>query len=390
MCYAIPGKIVDVSDTIVTLEYFGERKKARNEFYDLAPGDYVYAQGGVVIQKIREADALPILETWQELFFKLQEVDLRLARDDKTLYGTANSIRSRAIGNATCVHGILEFSNHCRNDCLYCGLRKSNTNLERYRMTREEIIEAVKSANNKGFKALVLQSGEDTWYDAKKLVSIIKEIREKFPALLIMSIGERDLDIYQELYDAGARGVLLRFETGNPELYKKLRPEHILEKRLELIRALHKMGYLIFTGFLIGLPGQKEDDILKDIELAQELGTEMFSYGPFIPHSDTPLRDTPSPSMDTALQAIARTRILYPESKILATTALETLDKDGAKKGLLSGANSLMIDVTPLKYRKLYAIYPDRAGAKADLTERIDEVIKLLYSLGRAPTDLGL
>jgi len=390
MCYAIPGKIVDISDSIVTLEYFGERKKARNEFYDLALGEFVYAQGGVVIQKIQEADALPILKTWEEVFFKLQEIDLRLARDNKTLYGTANSVRSRTLGNATCVHGILEFSNHCRNDCLYCGLRKSNANLKRYRMTQGEIIEAVKSANNKGFKALVLQSGEDPWYDSKKLVGIVKEIREKFPALLILSIGERDLDTYKLLYDAGSRGVLLRFETGNAERYKDLRPGHILEERLKLIRELHKIGYLIFTGFLIGLPGETKEDIWKNIQLTQELGTEMFSYGPFIAHPDTPLADSPSPSMDLVLRTIARTRISYPESKILATTALETLGKDGARRGLLSGANSLMIDVTPLKYRKLYELYPNRVGAESDLTERIDEVIKLLYSLGRAPTDLGL
>jgi len=390
MCYAIPGKIVDINGSIVTLEYFGERKKARNEFYDLTPGEFVYAQGGVVIQKIQEADALPILETWEEVFFKLQEIDLRLARDNKTLYGTANAVRSKTLGNATCVHGILEFSNHCRNDCLYCGIRKSNASIARYRMTHEEIIKAVESANNKGFKALVLQSGEDPWYDSKKLVSIVKEIREKFPSLLILSIGERGLDTYQQLYDAGSRGVLLRFETGNRELYKKLRPGHILEKRLELIRELHKMGYLIFTGFLIGLPGQTKKDILMDIQLTQELGTEMFSFGPFIPHPDTPLADSPSPPMNLALQTIARTRISYPESKILATTALETLAKDGARRGLLSGANSLMIDVTPLKYRKLYELYPNRVGAESDLTERIDEVIKLLYALGRAPTDLGL
>jgi biotin synthase len=257
-------------------------------------------------------------------------------------------------------------------------------------MSVEEIIETVSSASEKGFKALVLQSGEDLWYDKEKLVDIVKAIRENFPMLVILSIGEREPEIYKELYERGARGVLLRFETGNKSLYEKLRPGHIMEQRINLIKDLRKLGYLIFTGFLIGLPGQKEEDIFRDIELTQELGTEMFSFGPFIPHPDTPLGNVSSPSLELVLQSIARTRIMYPQSKILVTTALESLDRDGGRRGLLSGANSLMIDVTPIKYRRLYELYPNRAGAETELNERIDQVLQLLYSLGRAPTDLGI
>lgn len=390
MCYAIPGKIVEIEDSVVTLEYFGERKKARNEFYELRCGDFVYAQGGVVIQKIREADAMPILETWQELFFKLQAIDLRLARDTTSLYGTANSIRQKRLGNSTCVHGILEFSNYCKNDCLYCGIRKSNNKLQRYRMAPEEIIEAVGIAYSKGFKAVVLQSGEDMWYDSRILAEIVRELRDRFPMLFIASIGERDLDTYRRLYDAGCRGVLLRFETANGESYSRLRPGHTVEDRLNLIRELHRMGYLIFTGFLIGLPGDNAEDIFRNIELTGELGAEMFSFGPFIPHPDTPMARIMPPALEVVLQVIARARILYPEAKILVTTALETLDRDGARLGLLSGANSLMIDITPVEYRKLYTIYPDRAGTELGLDERIHQVVELLHSLGRAPTDLGL
>ncbi|MBI5417043.1 [FeFe] hydrogenase H-cluster radical SAM maturase HydE, partial [Candidatus Poribacteria bacterium] len=374
MCYAIPGKIVEIKDKIVTVEYFGEKKKAKNEFYDLKLDDYIYAQGGIVIQQIPSDEAESILGTWREIFFKLKETDLRLTREPKTLYQTANAIRHQHTDNSCCIHGIVEFSNYCRNDCHYCGLRLSNKNCDRYRMSIYEIVETCVYAVNKlNFKALVLQSGEDLWYDDDKLVSIVTKIREKCATLIALSLGERSLETYQKLYNAGARAVLLRFETNNPKLYEKIRPGHILKDRIDLIKKLTEMGYLIMTGFLVGLPDQTEQDILSNIELTGTLGTDMFSIGPFIPHPYTPLKDSPSSSIDLMLDTIARSRIRFPESKILATTALETLDtKNGAKRGLLAGANSLMINVTPKKYQKKYELYPNRAGAEEDVKERID------------------
>jgi len=385
MCYAIPGKVIEINGNIITVDYFGEIKKARNEFYDLELNDYIYAQGGFVIQKIPSDEALPILETWKEFFFKLQEIDLRLTREPKNLYQIANSVRQKKLGNSCCIHGILEFSNYCRNNCLYCGIQNNNTQLERYRMTIEEIVNVCSYVVQElGFKAMVLQSGEDLWYDDGKLVDIIKNIRKKCAVLLILSIGERDIETYEKLYQVGARGVLLRFETSNPKLYVKYKPKHILEERINLITKLKEMGYLIMTGFLIGLPEQTEQDILNDIELTNSLGAEMFSFGPFIPHPQTPLSHAAIPSLDLVLTTIARTRILYPEAKILVTTALETLNKEnGAKLGLLSGANSLMINVTPKKYHNLYELYPNRAGTNIELTERINTVLELLCSIGR-------
>jgi biotin synthase len=392
MCYAIPGKVAEINGNIVIVDYFGERKKARNEFFDLTPGDYIYAQGGFVVQKIPQEEAIPILETWREFFFKLQEVDLQLTREPKTLYEQANYIRQKHLGNSCCIHGIIEFSNYCRNNCLYCGIRKDNKNLQRYRMSVEEIVEACSYAVNElGFKALVLQSGEDMYYTQEILVDIIEKIRKTSPALIVLSIGERDISTYESLYQAGARGILLRFETSNPVLYEKYKPGHYLEKRIKLINELREMGYLIMTGFLIGLPGQTEADILNDIELTGSLGAEMFSFGPFIPHPHTPLHDANPPSLDLVLTTIARARILYPEAKIVVTTALETLDKEnGARLGLTSGANSLMINVTPKKYQKLYEIYPNRPEIDITVNERIKSVLDLLHSLGRAPTDLGV
>lgn len=392
MCYAIPGKVVEINDRIITVDYFGEKRKAKNDFYDLATGDYIYAQGGFVVQRISRQEAEDVLATWKELFFKLQETDLRLARKPKDLRQIANALRQKHQGNSCCIHGILEFSNYCRNDCLYCGLRSSNSSLPRYRMDIDEIVAAADFAVKElKFKALVLQSGEDPWYDEEKLVEIVERIREKSPALIILSIGEREPALYEKLYKAGARGVLLRFETSNPALYGKMRPGHDPKGRIELIKRLHDIGYLIMTGFLVGLPGQTREDLLEDIRLTGSLGTDMFSFGPFIPHPQTPLAGSSSPSIEETLDAIARARIMNPESRILVTTSLETLDKEnGLKSGLLSGGNSLMINVTPKKYRRLYDIYPDRAGTDADIKERIDSVVKLLYSIGRAPTDIGL
>ncbi|MFH1613280.1 MAG: [FeFe] hydrogenase H-cluster radical SAM maturase HydE [bacterium] len=392
MCYSIPGKIKEVNGKFVIVDYFGELRKARNEFFEVNSGEYVYAQGGFVISKVPEKKALELLKTWKEIFLKLKETDLRLAQEPKTLYQIANSVRQQHSGNSCCVHGIIEFSNYCKNDCLYCGIRKSNKNIKRYRMTVDEIIFAANYAVNAlGFKALVLQSGEDDWYTDEILVNIIKKIRVKSNTLLVVSIGERDISTYEKIYNEGARGVLMRFETSKKKLYEKLKPGFKLENRINIIKKLNKMGFLVLTGFLFGLPDQTEDNIINDIHLTAELQTEMFSFGPFIPHKDTPLAIEKTPSIEQCLNTIARTRILYPESKIVVTTAMETIDKNnGAKNGLMAGANSLMINVTPKKYKELYEIYPERVCANENVKTRIKYVLDLLYSIGRAPTDLGI
>jgi biotin synthase len=392
MCYAIPGKVLELGEKIATIEYFGEKKKAYTDLVKLKLGDYVYAQGGFVISKIPEPEALEILNEWKDLFFKLQETDKKLSNSPETLYERANAIRQKYQGNSCCVHGILEFSNYCKNNCLYCGIRKDNQNITRYRMSIDEILSAVDYAVNKlGFKALVLQSGDDYWYDDDKIYTIVSEIRRQFPVLIFLSIGERSVDLYKRLFEAGARGVLLRFETCDEALFAKIKPDSSFANRLNLIKSLKEIGYLIITGFLVGLPGQKKQDIIENINLTASLGAEMFSFGPFIPHPQTPLGKNLPPKLPSMLDAIANARLMYPESKILVTTALETLDKEkGAEKGLMAGANSLMINITPIKYRKLYEIYPDRAGIDHDTCATIDSVLKLLYSLGRAPTDLGL
>tara|TARA_Y100000310_G_scaffold338641_1_gene428848 strand:+ start:525 stop:1829 length:1305 start_codon:yes stop_codon:yes gene_type:complete len=433
MCYAIPGEVIELKGKIAIVDYFGEHRNVLNEFKDIQIGDYIYAQGGILIHKIPKEEAISILKEWKERFFQLKKLDSKLSKEHsdgelentefkeiikkaeqgsplkekerlrlfktnnkmelKILFETANRIRQKHLKNSCCVHGILEFSNYCRNNCFYCGIRKNNEELQRYRIEIDEIVKIVDySVNQLGFKALVLQSGEDPWYTPKKLVEIIRKIKEKCSVLLFMSVGEQSFDCYKKMYEAGARGVLLRFETSNPELYKKIHEgaKADFQKRISLLKYVKKLGYLIATGSLVGLPNQTEEDLINDILLTKSLGADMYSFGPLIPHSQTPLSNTKLSEINLILKVIAISRLIDFDAKILVTTALETLDKEnGGKAGLCSGANSLMINITPDKYKNLYSIYPDKAGNNKGVEECIEKTLDLLYSIGRAPTDLG-
>lgn len=423
MCYAIPGKVIGFQGKYVLVDYYGETKKAINEVKGLQIGDYIYAQGGFVISKISEQEAKEILDIWKEMFFSLQKTDLRLSRLDLNdisvdkaftrildkalegiplqkpellrlletknqkelsfLFRTANYLRQKHLKNSCCVHGIIEFSNYCENDCSYCGIRKSNTKIKRYRMTTEEIMAAVDTAVNEyGFKALVLQAGEDPYYTPDILEKLILDIKAKYQVLLFISIGEVGKENLLRFYKAGARGLLLRFETSNPQIYANCHPNDKLEDRLQELKHAYEIGYLVLTGGLVGLPGQTNEDLLNDILLTKELHADMYSFGPVIPSG---VRS------ETVLKVLAISRIVDPvNAKILVTTGFETLDPDARKLGLLAGANSVMLNVTPQKYRELYSIYPDRAHGSESIPEQIETTLALLKDLGRAPTDLGI
>lgn len=431
MCYAIPGRVENLEGKIAIIDYFGEQKKAYNEIDKLKIGDYVYAQGGYVIERLSKEKALSTLQVWKETFFELQEKDLLLSKmqfENKNLdkrllrildkvsqnlsvsqedyldllkrnnpnelnliYKTANFIRHKNFGNACCVHGIIELSNQCARNCQYCGISVYNENLVRYKMLEEEILETAEMAiKTYGFKALVLQSGQDA-YSVDELFKIIKKIKEKFAVLIFISVGEIGKPGLEKLYEAGARGVLLRFETSNSILFEKMHPGYKLETRVQELKNAYKMGYLILTGGLIGLPGQTEEDILNDIFLAKSLNAEMFSFGPFVPHPKTPLGKAISPTSQFMMKVLAVARFIDQDmAKILITTAFETIDKTAREEGLLSGANSVMLNVTPKEYKEQYTIYPNRAYLNKPVLEQIQETISLLQNIGRSPTDLGL
>ncbi len=430
MCYAIPGKIVEMNNRFAVVDYFGEKRNVLNDNQNIKINDYVYAQGGIVVDKIDTKEALKILKFWKQKFFELKVVDknlsqiktgetakknknilaiLQKANQNRTLnrqellallrlkdkdelqllYKLANNIRQIKNDNACCVHGIIEFSNCCKNSCHYCGIRKES-HIQRYRMSPEQIIKTAETAvRTYGFKALVLQSGEDPYYSDEMLELIVKKIRA-LGVLVFLSIGLKKSTTYRKLYEAGARAALIRFETSNEKIFKTMRPGTNLSARLNLIKKLKKMGYLIATGFLVGLPRETEGDIIKNILLTKKLGADMYSFGPLIPTIGTPLERQRLMDKNLMLKIIALTRILDREAKILVTTALETLDKNGKKEGLLSGANSLMINVTPPDFRKKYLIYQGRPDKNKQIGKNIKDTVDLLFSIGRAPTDLGI
>ncbi|MCP5003002.1 MAG: [FeFe] hydrogenase H-cluster radical SAM maturase HydE [Planctomycetes bacterium] len=431
MCYAIPGNVKSIAGNLITVDYFGEERKARNEFYNLEVGDYVYAQGGFVVQKIDEEEAEVILDTWKEMFFRLKETDVRLSKlhNDKTdldkkflniidnaVYGksiskpdalrllssdnpderevllrSANFIRQKYLDNACCVHGIIEFSNNCECNCSYCGINESNTSLTRYRLDFGEILGVVEDAVKRlGFKAIVLQSGEDSSYSDEMLTGLISTIRERFPVFIFLSMGERDEAFYRSAYDAGAKAVLFRFETCDSELYSKLHPHSSLKERMRHLGFIKDIGYIIASGGLIGLPGQTLESVVDDFMFAKELGCDMYSFGPFIPHPDTALSGYNAPGAEYVLKAISVLRLIDPFGKILVTTALESLNTEARKQALLSGANSIMLNLTPKDYTRLYDIYPHRATVDVPVEDQVECALQLLKDIGRAPTDLGI
>ncbi len=432
MCYAIPGRIKGFEGKFVLVDYFGEERKAINELKGLHAGDYVYAQGGFVITRVSAKEAEATLSTWKDLFFELQEIDKegsklspwggarytkvrdlkdkvvtgeKLTREETKylldikdtgeldfLLNAANYIRQRHHSNSCCVHGIVEISNYCAEGCGYCGISCLNTGLKRYRMSADEIFEAVRSAvEDHGFKALVLQSGEDPSRTIDELVFIISEIKRRFGVLIFISFGEVGKSALSRLYEAGARGVLLRFETSDADLFARLHPGSTLEARLAEIRHANELGYLIITGALIGLPGQTSEMIARDIELAGELNVEMLSMGPFLPHPLTPMANVPAPSVAGIVKALAAARFaLSSQVKTLVTTGLETLAPEARREALMAGANSVMLNVTPLERRALYEIYPGRAHQDDAIQTQITDTITLLEGLGRAPTDLSI
>jgi biotin synthase len=431
MCYSIPGKVVEITGRTAIVDYFGEKRKALNELVNVKVGDYIYAQGGFIINVVPEKEALEVLKDWHDIFFALQKTDVRLSRldMDKTgidneisaildkaaeakplskgellklmrikekkelnlLFKVANFLRQKYLKNACCIHGIIEFSNYCRNDCEYCGIRNS-ADIARYRMTDEEIYQAVDDAVDKyGFKALVLQSGEDPEFTVDRLANIIREIKKRHAVLLFISIGEIGKDGLKKLYDAGARGLLMRFETSDRKLYSKLHCGDKLDDRIRDIKDAYGIGYLVLSGGLIGLPGQSEESLLNDILLTKELHAEMFSFGPVLLAPKSNSSGPEGPDTELVLKVLAISRIVDPKNaKIVVTTGFETLDKNARTLGLMAGANSMMLNVTPVKFRKMYNIYPNRAHEEESIEQQIDEAVSLLQKLGRAPTDIGI
>lgn len=287
---------------------------------------------------------------------------IALLKDDsinEELFKAADEVRKKYLGDEVHLRGLIEFTNICKRNCMYCGLRRDNKNLNRYRLSHEEIIDFAKKAVSYGYKTLVLQGGEDDYYTVERLVPIVKDLKSLGVALTL-SIGERPFEEYEALKKAGADRFLLRIETTDRELYEEFDPGMSHENRIQCLKNLRKLGYEVGSGCLVGLPGQKIESLADDILFFKELDVDMNGIGPFIPNEDTPLKDAEGGQFELALKVMAIVRLLLPDINIPATTAMETLNKQGRVIALQCGANVVMPNVTEGEYRKLYALYPGK------------------------------
>ena len=271
----------------------------------------------------------------------------------------ADLVRRTKLGDHVYVRGLIEFSNSCICNCLYCGLRRANTQLHRYEMSREALMAAVDAAACAGVDTVVLQSGEDPSQSAKWIAGHVEAIKIRYPHLAVtLSVGERPRSDYTLWKMAGADRFLIKHETANPELYAKLHPGRTLKERLRALTDLADLGYVVGSGFIVGVPGQSLDDIVEDIMLVQHLNVGMCGTGPFIPQSDTPFHDRRRGSVSLTLQIMSILRLVLPTAYLPATTALATLDPiQGQCEGLRAGGNVLMPSFTPAAYRDDYCIY---------------------------------
>ena len=281
------------------------------------------------------------------------------AEQQKTLFKKADDIRRQYVGDEVHLRGLIEFSNICRNNCLYCGIRRGNSKVVRYHMTEDELIDTARKAANIGFKTIVMQSGEDMYYTQDKMCRIIEAIK-KFDVAITLSIGERTYDEYKAFREAGADRYLMRIETTDKDLYHKLDPEMSWQHRYDCLMMIKELGYELGSGIMVGLPEQTVESIADDLLFLKNIGIDMAGIGPFIPHPQTPLAGAAGGTLDLALRTMAVMRLMMPDINIPATTAMESLHPKGRIMALQAGANVVMPNVTEGEYRKLYELYPGK------------------------------
>lgn len=278
------------------------------------------------------------------------------------LFEKSRQVTVNHFGNFIYTRGLIEFTNHCKNNCYYCGIGNSNIHAERYRLTTDEILSCCKSGHELGFRTFVLQGGEDSFYSDDAIVEIVEKIKMGYPdCALTLSIGERSYEAYQRYFAAGADRYLLRHETANEEHYKKLHPQNLsLANRKQCLYDLKKIGFQVGTGFMVGSPYQTMENIAEDLLFIKEFSPEMIGIGPFIPHSATKFANETPGSLELTLFLIGIIRLLLPNALIPATTALGTINPKGRESGILAGANVVMPNLSPVSVRKKYSLYDNK------------------------------
>ncbi|MBO4853377.1 MAG: [FeFe] hydrogenase H-cluster radical SAM maturase HydE [Schwartzia sp.] len=295
---------------------------------------------------------------------RLSEEELAsLLADDavaEEMAAAADRVRRAFVGDEVHLRGLIEFSSYCRQNCMYCGLRRDNEKAQRYRLAPEEIVALAKKAKAAGYPTVVMQSGEDAWFTAERLAAIVREVKA-LGLTVTLSVGERTRDEYRVLREAGADRFLLRIETTDRALYERLDPDMSYENRVRCLADLKGLGYEVGTGCLVGLPGQTVESLARDILFFQSIDADMVGIGPLVPNGDTPLGDAPPGDMRLVRRVVAAIRLLLPEANIPATTAMETLLPGARELMLRSGANVMMPNVTEGEARQKYALYPGKA-----------------------------
>lgn len=320
--------------------------------------------------------------------------------DEQELYARARAVREAVYGKAVYVRGLIEFSNICKNDCYYCGIRKSNTKAERYRLTPEEILCCVREGYEAGFRTFVLQGGEDGWYTKERLAFVVRSIKKEFPRCAVtLSVGERTREEYKCWREAGADRYLLRHETADEKHYRRLHPEDMsLRHRMDCLYTLRELGYQTGAGFMVGSPGQTVDNLVSDLRFLQRLKPHMIGIGPYLSHQDTPFAEEPDGSCRLTLILLAVLRLMFPGVLLPATTALTTalttasgsVEPGGRERGLLAGANVLMPNLSPAGVRKKYELYHDKVCTGGESAECLDELRRRVESVGyHIVTDRG-
>lgn len=322
--------------------------------------------GLVVSEKF--INILKKIENGEEL--EKGEIVYLLATDKKreidTIFAAADRIRKETVGDVVEIRGAIEFSNYCRKNCKYCGIGGKNSEVKRYRMSEEEIMEVVEYLQSIGLRTVILQSGEDPYWTTPKIVGIVRRIKEATGMRITLSVGEKSYEDYAQFKDAGADNFLLKIETTNRDIFKEIHPEDDYDKRLQCSKWLKELGYINGSGNIIGLPGQKVEDIAGDIEFFRDMGINMIGIGPFIPAKGSAYEKLSPGDIALTLRTVAVTRIVCKKVYIPSTTALASLSKDAQVWALNAGANTIMLINTPKEYRSSYNIYDNKNMVDVD------------------------